>query len=105
MDREHEGTAHAHHAEPEEEAPEKGQQYKEQVKEASQHTEHRPGLHTHAMADFQRRFIVSTILTIPILALSPTIQSAFGFTLVFPVPTFSSSSWLRPSTSMGDTRF
>jgi len=68
----------------EEEAPEKGQQYKEQVKETSQHAEHRPGLHTHAMADFRQRFIVSTILTIPILLLSATIQSALGFTLVFP---------------------
>lgn len=84
MDREHEGTTHAHHAEMEEEAPEKGEQYKEQVKGASQHAEHGPGLHTHAMADFRQRFIVSTILTIPILLLSATIQSAFGFTLVFP---------------------
>ncbi len=76
MDREHESASHAHGAEMEEEAPEKGQKYKEQ--------QHRPGVHIHAMADFRQRFIVSTILTVPILILSSTIQSVFGFTLVFP---------------------
>ncbi len=42
------------------------------------------GDHTHALADFRKRFLVSVILTVPILLLSPTIQSFFGFSLVFP---------------------
>jgi Cu2+-exporting ATPase len=39
------------------------------------------GSHAQAMQDFRRRFIVCLILTIPILALSPLIQSVFGFSL------------------------
>jgi Cu2+-exporting ATPase len=49
---------------------------------------HRPGMHgahRHMLEDFRRRFIVSMILTVPILILSPTIQSFFGFSLVFSV--------------------
>ena len=37
------------------------------------------GSHTHDIEDFKKRFIISTILTIPILLLSPVIQSFFGF--------------------------
>ena len=40
--------------------------------------------HTHMLADFRKRFIVSFILTFPVLLLSPTIQSFFGFELRFP---------------------
>jgi len=36
------------------------------------------------MEDFKRRFIVSSILTVPVLILSPLIQSFLGFTLSFP---------------------
>ncbi|ASJ04738.1 hypothetical protein A3L01_04920 [Thermococcus barossii] len=36
------------------------------------------------MEDFKRRFIVSAILTVPILFLSPLIQNFFGFELTFP---------------------
>ncbi len=39
--------------------------------------------HAHMLEDFKRRFLVSLILTIPVLALSPLIQSFFGFELVF----------------------
>jgi P-type Cu2+ transporter len=39
--------------------------------------------HSRMLQDFRDRFIVSTILTIPILVLSPVIQSALGFTLAF----------------------
>lgn len=42
------------------------------------------GSHGHMMEDYRRRFVVSMILTVPILILSPTIQSLLGFTLVFP---------------------
>lgn len=40
--------------------------------------------HTHMLEDFRERFIVSLILTIPVLLLSPTIQSFFGFELRVP---------------------
>jgi len=40
--------------------------------------------HSHMLADFRKRFIVSFILTFPVLLLSPTIQSFFGFELLFP---------------------
>ncbi|AHF80777.1 heavy metal translocating P-type ATPase [Thermococcus paralvinellae] len=51
-----------------------------------EHEEHK---HSHAdhhrmmMEDFKKRFIISTILTIPILLLSPLIQKFFGFTFTF----------------------
>ena len=35
------------------------------------------------LEDYRRRFIVSMVLTVPILILSPTIQSFFGFSLIF----------------------
>ncbi len=44
------------------------------------HAEH----HRMMMEDFKRRFIVSAILTVPILVLSPLIQNFFGFELIFP---------------------
>ena len=40
--------------------------------------------HAHMLADFKKRFIVSFIFTFPVLLLSPTIQSFFGFELRFP---------------------
>ena len=42
------------------------------------------GSHVHMLEDFRQRFIISTILTIPILLLSPVIQSFFGFRFDFP---------------------
>src|SRR5512133_2929908 len=42
------------------------------------------GAHVHDLEDFKKRFIISTILTIPILLLSPVIQSFFGFRFDFP---------------------
>lgn len=48
---------------------------------------HSPGMqgsHGHMLEDYRKRFIVSMILTVPILILSPTIQSFFGFSYVFP---------------------
>lgn len=43
------------------------------------HSEH----HKHMAMDFKKKFIVSTIITIPILALSPLIQNFLGITLGF----------------------
>jgi Cu2+-exporting ATPase len=40
--------------------------------------------HQRMIADFRRRFWVSLVLTIPILALSPTLQAWLGFTLTIP---------------------
>ncbi len=40
--------------------------------------------HLHHMEDMKRRFIVSVIVTVPILLLSPMIQQWFGFTLEVP---------------------
>ncbi|MBU1007603.1 heavy metal translocating P-type ATPase [Candidatus Dependentiae bacterium] len=36
------------------------------------------------IADFKKRFFISLIATIPILVLSPTIQSIFAFTIIIP---------------------
>ncbi|TXT53657.1 MAG: Copper-exporting P-type ATPase B [Promethearchaeota archaeon] len=40
--------------------------------------------HKKMMRDFKRRFIISLILTVPILILSPTIQAFLGYDLQFP---------------------
>ncbi|MBS3773230.1 MAG: cadmium-translocating P-type ATPase [Candidatus Thermoplasmatota archaeon] len=39
--------------------------------------------HRHMLQDFRRRFLVSLAATLPVLALSPTIQDWLGFTLEF----------------------
>lgn len=39
--------------------------------------------HGHSIADFKKRFYVSLVLTIPVLALSPLIQQFLGFELTF----------------------
>lgn len=47
--------------------------------------QHRPAEHhKHMMESFKRRFYISSILTVPILILSPAIQGFFNFKLVFP---------------------
>ncbi len=48
-----------------------------------QHKHSQSEHHKHMMEDFKRRFIISSLLTIPILALSPLIQKFLGFTFVF----------------------
>jgi len=61
-------------------------QHEESEKHEHEHGEHK---HSHAehhkmmMEDFKKRFIVSAILTIPILLLSPLIQKFLGFTFTF----------------------
>ncbi|MFP3908509.1 MAG: heavy metal translocating P-type ATPase [Archaeoglobaceae archaeon] len=44
--------------------------------------------HAHMLQDFKNRFIVSAILTIPILALSPLIQEFFSYTFRFAGDTY-----------------
>ncbi|HIH78163.1 MAG TPA: cadmium-translocating P-type ATPase [Halobacteria archaeon] len=46
------------------------------------HMEHK-GHHDSMVKDFQKRFIISIILTIPVLILSPMIQQFLGFSLIF----------------------
>lgn len=48
------------------------------------HKTHRGRHEGHVTQDFKRRFIISLILTIPILALSPFIQELFRFKFEFP---------------------
>lgn len=50
----------------------------------SAHGTHTSDGHGFMVADFKRRFIVSCILSFPILLLSPHIQSFMGFSLSFP---------------------
>jgi P-type Cu2+ transporter len=42
------------------------------------------GSHMHGLEDFKKRFIISAILTIPILILSATVQEFIGFRFDFP---------------------
>jgi Cu2+-exporting ATPase len=50
----------------------------------SGHHQRGAGIHVHDLEDFRKRFIFSTIVTVPILLLSPVIQSFFGFRFDFP---------------------
>ena len=50
------------------------------MKDMHSHAEH----HRMMMRDFWRRFVVSSVLTIPVIALSPLVQSVLGFELSFP---------------------
>ncbi len=43
-----------------------------------------PGTHIHDPEDFKKRFIISTVITIPILFLSETIRMFIGFRFDFP---------------------
>ena len=79
MHMEHESTheevehgGHEMHAHEEHEMHEHGE-------DKHSHAEH----HKMMMEDFKKRFIVSAILTIPILLLSPLIQKFLGFTFTF----------------------
>ena len=40
--------------------------------------------HSHHVADYKMRFVISLVVTIPVLALSPMIQKWLGFELTFP---------------------
>ena len=58
---------------------------KEHVHGTDSHAEHdHPTGHMHHMQAFKQRFIVSLIVTIPILMLSSTIQEWFGFAVTLP---------------------
>ena len=75
--------AHEQHEEMKHEGHEKHEGMEHQGHGPSGGKEH-GNHHTHMLADFRKRFIVSFILTFPVLLLSPTIQSFFGFELRVP---------------------
>jgi Cu2+-exporting ATPase len=56
------------------------------------HGEGHGGMHEGHEQMFRRRFFVSTLLSIPVLLYSPTLQEWLGFT----VPTFPGSEWINP---------
>jgi Cu2+-exporting ATPase len=69
----------------------KHEEMKHEQYEGMKHEGHEPSggkdhenHHTHMLEDFKRRFIVSFILTFPVLLLSPTIQDFFNFEIRFP---------------------
>ena len=79
-------TKHEQHKESKHSAHEQHNEIKHQGHEGhepSRGRDHRDH-HAHMLADFKKRFIVSFILTFPVLLLFPTIQSFFGFELRFP---------------------
>nr|WP_247731771.1 heavy metal translocating P-type ATPase [Halovivax limisalsi] len=53
---------------------------------------HGNGMHQGHEAMFRRRFVVSTVLSIPVLLYSETLQAWLGFS----VPAFPGSEWLTP---------
>jgi len=78
----HEGMKHQGHEQHEEMKHEQHEEMKHQGHEMSGGKDHGDH-HSHMLTDFRKRFIVSFILTFPVLLLSPTIQSFFGFELRF----------------------
>ncbi|MBN1848132.1 MAG: copper-translocating P-type ATPase [Deltaproteobacteria bacterium] len=62
------------------------------------HKDHKGGgHHAHMAADFKRRFWISLISTVPILILSPMIQSFLGFKQAFTFPGDAYVLWLLSS--------
>jgi len=63
------------------------QEHKDHKQEASEHASHggmdHGGHHASMVKDFQKRFIVSLILTVPVLLLSPMTQEILGFSFTF----------------------
>lgn len=76
----HDDMRHEHHDEMKHEQHEGMKHEGHGPSGGKNHSDH----HTHMLEDFKRRFVVSFILTIPVLLLSPTIQGFFGFELHVP---------------------
>ena len=74
MEHEH----HHHQTEPEHHAH-RGHEHRPETKSHDAHDKHSG----HSVADFWRRFIVSTIISIPVLVLSHMIQQWLGFEIKF----------------------
>ncbi len=69
---------HTHHSPPEE-RPEHHHHAHDDA-----HDHGHDGHAGHSLTDFKKRFIISTVVSIPVLLLSPMIQQWFGFTFSFP---------------------
>lgn len=54
--------------------------------------------HAHMVADFRKRFWISLIITLPILALSPMIQAFLGFKTILAFPGDTYVLWVLSST-------
>jgi len=78
----HEEMKHARmeHKDHEQHSETKNEGMKHEGHEAAGGKEH-GNHHTHMLEDFRKRFIVSFVLTFPVLLLSPTIQDFFNFEL------------------------
>ncbi|MDI3539499.1 MAG: P-type Cu2+ transporter [Methanolobus sp.] len=70
------GHEHMHGDKTDEKTPEEQKHFMKQT----EHKDH----HTGMLEDFKRRFLISVILSIPVLVLSAHIQAFFGFELTFP---------------------
>lgn len=79
----HDEMKHKQHEEMKHEGHEKHEGMRHEGHEPSGGKDH-GNHHTHMLEDFRRRFIASFVLTIPVLLLSPTIQSLFRFELHVP---------------------
>lgn len=64
--------------------------------EPSRHTGH----HAHMVADFRRRFWVSLLLSLPVLALAPLIQRFLGLEEAFAFP---GDRWVQFAAASGST--
>jgi P-type Cu2+ transporter len=79
------GMEHKMHSMAEsQEMNEPGGEHKTGLPPSKPHEMHRGRHEGHVTEDFKKRFIISLILTIPILALSPFIQELLRFKLEFP---------------------
>ncbi|CAJ38167.1 heavy metal translocating P-type ATPase [Methanocella arvoryzae] len=74
---------HEHHKPPDHGGPEAEEDTRLKHKGYEAHKGHADH-HKMMLEDFKKRFIVSTILTIPIVVLSPTIQGILGYRFDFP---------------------
>lgn len=52
--------------------------------EKMNHEDHKEHDHSHMLKEYKNKFMISMLVTIPILILSPMIQTFFGFELTFP---------------------
>ena len=75
-------------------SPQKTHRRHGEHKEHEEHKGHEHGSHhAHMVADFRRRFWVSLVLTVPVLALAPMIQGFLGLRETFHFPGDSYIQW------------
>lgn len=84
------GAGHSHEPQPEEKPVNNHQHQQEQHKDADKHKEHTD--HQGHEQLFRQKFWVSSLLSIPVLMFSPTLQEWLGYRL----PVFPGSQWITP---------